>query len=393
MRRLRVVGLFLALLSLALLLVLAAQAGAPKPEPNKVKQTAKPVRTLAMDGPRVAYMRSDRRVGVWNVVTGATSTIKGTYPSSGSKFGYGSGEVAIAGTRIALITRFVTGNTMQTQERLYTASMGGSARQIGKLTNHSSSDVGACDVPGSGYSFGNWIGGLVGSGKILAVSSWESDSAATTGERLRYVTSTGLRTMVSGPGAVVSQAANGGHIAVLRSTDAWPAYQGPAKQGTPMVGVYSTDGTLLGEIALNVPLPNPCGYPISMIRIALSGNQLVVLRLDIPQAGSLTSRVEVYDWRTGALVHVWPLALGHGSPGADRLVVYGRVAVLSGDSFRLRLLDLTTGKAVTIAASDASSPATIGSRGLVYAGNPYKVGGGPGKLVFVPTAKLRAMLR
>jgi hypothetical protein len=66
-------------------------------------------------------MRRNRRVGVWNVVTGSASVIKGNYPSSGRAFGYGSGEVAIAGKRVALITRFVIGNDDQTQERLYTA--------------------------------------------------------------------------------------------------------------------------------------------------------------------------------------------------------------------------------------------------------------------------------
>ena len=54
-----------------------------------------------MDGPRVAYMLDSRRVGVWNVVTGATSAIKGNYPSNGHNFGYGRGDVAIAGSRVA----------------------------------------------------------------------------------------------------------------------------------------------------------------------------------------------------------------------------------------------------------------------------------------------------
>ena len=39
------------------------------------------------------------------------------------RFGVGSREVAIAGKRVALITRFGTGNSQQTQERLYTAKL------------------------------------------------------------------------------------------------------------------------------------------------------------------------------------------------------------------------------------------------------------------------------
>lgn len=388
MRRLHFAGLILTLFSCALL-VGSAQAGAAKPKPNTVKQTAKPVWTLAMDGPRVAYMLDSRRVGVWNVVTGATSAIKGNYPSNGHNFGYGRGDVAIAGSRVGLITRFVIGNTLQTQERLYTASLGGSAHQLGKKTNHSSSS-GDCTVPGNGGADGNWIGGLVGAGNVLAVSRWKASSAATTGERLNLIAPTGLRTIASGPGAIVSQSTNGGHIAVLRSTDAWPAYQGRAEQRSPMVGIYSTGGTLLREIALNVPLPDPCAYPSPIIRIGLSSNQLVVLRLDIPQAGSLKATVEVYDWTTGALEHTWPLALSHVAPIADRLSVSGRIAIIEG-AFKLRVLDLATGKVTTVAASRANSPATIGSRGLVYALNPIK-DNQPGKLVFVPTTKLLAAL-
>jgi hypothetical protein len=385
MRRFLLIGLCLA----TVLLPFAAQAGAAKPQPSKVKQTAKPLWALAVDGPRVAYMMNDRRVGVWNVVTGATSVIKGKYPSKGASFGFGSGEVAIAGKRVALITRFVIGNLYQTQERLYTAPVGGTVRQLGKLTNHSSY-YGECDVPGSGGSDGDWIGGLVGSGKVLSVSTWRSNDSAATGGRLRLITPTGLRTIASGPGSIVSQSADRGHIAVLRSTDVWPAYQGPAEQSTPIVGIYSTGGTLLREFALNVPPLDACGYTSTFIRIALSGNQLVVLRLDIPLRGPRTATVEAYNWKTGALVHTWPLALSPVASTGTRIAVSGRVAVVSGP-VKLQLLDLTTGKQVAISASRPNCPATIGSRGLVYAINPYK-DGRPGKLVFVPTAKLLAAL-
>ena len=71
-KRPQIAGLFLALLFSALAGA-SAQAGAAKPDLSKVKQTAKPVLALAMDGPRVAYMLESRRVGVWNVTTGATS--------------------------------------------------------------------------------------------------------------------------------------------------------------------------------------------------------------------------------------------------------------------------------------------------------------------------------
>jgi hypothetical protein len=396
MKRRRVVGLSLALLVFALL-VASAQAGATKPQLGKVKQTARPIPVLAMDGPRVAYMMNDRRVGVWNVVTGGTSMIKGKYPTKGASFGYGSGEVAIAGKRVALITRFVIGNTLQTQERLYTAPVGGSARQLGKLTNHSSY-YGDCTVPGSSGSDGDWIGGLVGSGKALSVSTWKSNDSATTGERLRLITPTGLRTIATGPGAIVSQSADRGHIAVLRSTDAWPAYQGPLEQSTPTVGVYSTSRRLLHEVALNIPPPNQaCGSPsTNILGIALSGNQLAVLRRDARQR-SLTVTVEVYDWTTGALVHTW---VPQPRPKACNLAASGRLSVYSagcgyiGGTQRLHLLDLATGNDVVIAHAPGNGGyiAAMDSHGLVYSADPYTPKKARGKLVFVPTAKLRAAL-
>ena len=120
MRTLRVVGLFLT----AALLFFSTQAGVAKPQPNRVKHTAEPIATLALDGVRVAYV-SEGRVHVWNVLTGATSVISGTYPSN-HKAGADRGEVAIAGKRVALITRFVSGNSYDTTERLHRA-----ARRVG----------------------------------------------------------------------------------------------------------------------------------------------------------------------------------------------------------------------------------------------------------------------
>lgn len=395
-RRPRMTESVLALLVFALL-VASAQAGAAEPQPGKVKQTARPVQVLAMDWPRVAYMMSGRRVGVWNVATGATSLIKGNYPSNGRNFGYGSGEVAIAGKRVALITRFVIGNTMQTQERLYTASVDGSAHQLAKKTNHSSYS-GDCTVPGTGGADGNWLGGLVGSGKVLAVSSWKAnDESIPAGGRLSLILPTGLRTIATGPGAIVSRSADRGHIAVLRSTDAWPAYQGPLEQSTPMVGVYSTGGRLLHEIAPAVPPPNQaCGSPTTnILGIALGGNQLAVLRLDAPQSGPLTRTFEVYDWTNGALVHTWapqPKACNFAASGT--LAVYSAGCGYLRGTQRLHVLDLATGKDVVIAHAPGSGGyiTAMDSHGLVYSANPYAPKKEYGKLVFVPTAKVLAAL-
>lgn len=387
MRRLRTAGLFLA----PALLAFSAQAGAAKPQAGKVKQTARPISALAMDGPRVAYMRADRRVYVWNVATGANSPVKGDYPSRGRRFGTGNGEVAIAGRRVALITRFVIGNSQQTQERLYTATPGGTAHQLGKLTNHET-DPPDCEGGDSGLSTGNWIAGVVGSGKTLAVSTWKASQSVPGHERLNLVTPTGLRPIADGPGAVVSVSAGAGRIAVLRSVQAWPPF-GDVAPATPAptVGVYSAGGTLLGEVTLDISPPDSCGYTNTTVKVALDGDRLVVLKGGIPQAGSLDTTVEVYDWKTGGLEHTWPLPIGHLAPESDSIAASGQIAAVEGPS-KLELLDLSTGKVVSIAsASGLGVTAALDSRGLVYAVD--SAGRHPrGKLTFVPTAKLLAAM-
>lgn len=385
MRTVRVAGLLFVLLFLGQL-VLFAPAGVAKPQADKVRQVARPISTLAMDGPRVAYIRADRKVVVWNTATGKTMELKGNYPSNGSRFGHGTGEVAIAGKRVALITRFVTGNSYQTQERLYTGPVGGAAHQLGKLTSHFT-DPSDCDVQDPGLASGKWIAGVVGSGKTLAVSTWKASKSVSAHERLSVVTPTGLRTIATGPGAVVAQSADGSHIAVLRSTRAWPPTNevGPAP-ATPTVGIYSTDGSLLREIELGTTVSG-CSFPAPIIHVALSGHELVVLTETIPKAGSLQSTIDVYDWTTGALKHSWPVALGHASPGADGIAVHGHLAAVEGSS-SLHLFDLATGKDKVVApTSGLGCPAAIGARGLVYAVDRRKTG----ELTFVPTARLLAM--
>ena len=360
----------------ALLCFPAAEAGAAKPHANKEKRTAKPIASLAMDGSRVAYMTEDRKVAVWNVSSGKTTSVKGTYPSKGDKFGYGSGGVAIAGKRVALITRFVIGNSEQTQERLYTATAGGTAHQLGTLTNHQTNPQDG--EPDGGLSDGSWIAGVVGSGKVLAVSTWKSSDSVPSNERLSLVTPTGLHTIATGAGAVVAASADSGHIAVFRSTEAWPADDVSPATTTPTVGVYSSGGTLLNEVTLDS----------SAVGVALSGDELVVLTKTFPHPGSLTVTLQVYDWKTGALVNTWPVGVGHIPPAA-KFAVQGELATVEGSS-KLHLVDLKTGKDDAIAPSSRiGCPAALGPRGLVYAVNPSS-DKKPGKLVFVPTAKLLA---
>jgi len=379
MKRLLVMGLFLAILA-----ALSAQAGAAKPQQNRVvKLTAHRVATLAMDRTRVAYA-SGGRIYVWNIETGATSVVKGDY--SNATHSIDPAQIAIAGKRLAWIKRVGYGNT-EMSEKLYGASVAGRAHVLKQGYIFERED--------SLDAVGGWIAGVVGSGKVLAVSTWHSDRGVTSRAKLNLITPTGLHPIAAGPGSIVAEAANDGHIAVLRSIAAWPADEPSTPTTEPSVGIYSKAGKLLNEIVLDTPIPPPpsCGdcvaYPSTIQNsVALSGDRLVVLTETNPETGSSpwTGKVEVYDWRTGVLLHTWPLsfrpyAINVGAP----LAAYGKFAAIEGK--QLHLLDLTTGKD-TVISGGVGSPAALGPLGLVYAA-PGRAG--HGKLVFVPTSKLSVL--
>jgi hypothetical protein len=372
MRNLRWAGL---LLAPALLLAFSAQAGAAKSQLNTVKTTSAPIWTLAIDGSRVAYL-SGGKIHVWNTATGATSVVRGRYGSPKPGVNDVAAQVAIAGKRVAWIKRLWIGNT-EAREKLYTASLAGQVHELKHVYRYARDDL--------SQTTGGWIAGLVGSGKVLAVSTWKTNHGALGVEQLNLITPTGLLPIASGAGALVPEAADGGHIAVLRSgTDAWPHDSRRALSPAPTVGIYSADGTLLHEVALTPPDPASVG-----VQVALSGNTLVALRSVLHEpSGPSTVTLEVYDWTTGALEHTWPVAIDHYT-GEVSFAVHGDLVAVEGPS-RLHLVDLDTGKDVMIApASHTDSPPAIGPRGLVYSVNPHY--NGPGKLVFVPTARLLAL--
>jgi WD40 repeat protein len=349
----------------AALLVFSAQAGAAKSQTGRTKQAANPIWTLAMDGPRVAYA-SGGRIRIWNVATGAASVVKGRYGGSASHFvNNTAAQVAIAGTRVAWVKDQPIGNAEESQ-RLYTASLGGRAHQVDRVHRFGTDDA--------SQTTGGWIEGLAGSGKTLAVSTWRSNGTVATDQQLSLVTGKGLKPLAGGSGSIVAQGVDGGHIAVLMS--------GPWSNSSS-VGIYSRDGSTLGEVDLGPPGPGTNG-----IQIALSGDELVVLTTAlIEPSGPTTVTLEVYNWTTGQLLDTWPVGI-HSDAGEVSFAVHGELAAVE-DPSRLHLVDLTSGKDRTIArASHTGSPPAIDSWGLVYALDPHLKG--PGKLVFVPMAKLLA---
>jgi hypothetical protein len=386
MRRLRITA---GMSVLAVVLVLSASAGAAGSPVGKVKQTAASIWTLAMDGPRVAYA-SAGRIYVWDVATGATSVVKGSY--SNARHTYVASELAIAGSRVAWIKRQDFGNT-EMGEKLFTAAVPGRARRIaqGYIFGRET----------SAHAVGHWIAGVAGSGTVLAVSTWKSDDAATSNEKLSLITTSGLRPIARGPGAIVAAAVNSGHIAVLRSLAAWPADDPSTPTSEPTVGIYSAGGKLLREIVLDTPVPPqpPCpdcgpdvGASTMFNSLALSGSRLVVLTQtnpETPGSSTYTTKLEVYDWTTGTLLQTWPIALTPYSGNVPpALSAYGRLAAVQGRN-RLQLIDLTTGQNATIPTAGAYRAMALDARGLVYAASGQ---GEHGKLVFVPIAKALALV-
>lgn len=363
----RVLKLTLSLV-LPLLLVLCVQAAAAKAPSARVKQTRSPIVTLAMDGSRVAYA-SGGSVYVWNTATGVTTRLKGSYSSH-------TAEVAIAGTRVALVTRYTVGNSLQTTERLFTGPVTGTQKLLASGRRY----LGGTETAQTWY--GRWIAGTVGSGNVLAVSTWWSARDGTcTAQRLNTITSGSLRQIASGPGAIMSASVSSGRIAVLRSEEAWPSYGELATDEAPAtVGIYSTGGKLLKEIT-----------PSSAEEISLSGDWLTVL--------TETKTLEVYNRKTGKLVHVWPVAKTTPALQAGHLTTYGELGVYSVDPRRsaarqLHVVQLRTGKDVVLATGRGvgyyGRDAAIGPRGLVYAVNYHEQNrlSAPerGKLVLVPLA-------
>jgi hypothetical protein len=371
MRRLQIAGL---LLVPALLCFPAAEAGAAKLHANKVKQAPSVIWTLAMDGSRVAYV-SGGKIRVWNTANGATSIVKGRYGSTGKSAlaDDTASQVAIAGNRVAWIKRRAIGNT-EASEKLYTSTIAGRAHLSAHSYRYGRDDPSLTN--------GSWIAGVVGSGGVLAVSTWKSDGTTSSNEKLSRITPTGLKTITTGPGAIVAEAGDGGHIAVLRDTAAWPS-DGQPLSPTPTAGIYSTAGALEGEVALSPPNPDSAG-----IQLALAGKHLVVLTTGPHEpAGPAAVTLQVYDWTTGTLLDTWPVGI-QKYLGEVSFAVHGQLAAVEGLG-SLHLVNLATGKDVVIGpSSHTDSPPAMDSHGLVYAVNPHLKS--PGKLVFVPMAKLLA---
>lgn len=357
----RLSRLFL-LAGLPLLLALVVPAAAGKPLPSRIEPTAGRITGLAFDGSRVVYGVQPngsgvRTVHVWNVATGTGGVIH--------RHGGGAG-FAVAGSRAAWIAR--GGSASETDEYLLTTSLPRvRLRQLAVAVRFTDSY--------SQVEHGRWLSGLVGSGNVIAVSSWTTASdGAVSSARLSLVGETRLRPIVVGQNAIVAESADAGRIAVVRSTAIWPG-QFRLTGGPGSVGVYSTGGKLVSEVNRGTAK-----------EAALSGNSLAVL--------TTANTIELYNATTGAFVRSWPVPAGAAHLDLQSGIAVYAVYPRSSLARKLHVLRLSTGKDVVIATGEAPYPyaqgddAQIDELGLVYAQNIRT----HGKLVFLPMARVLAKL-
>jgi len=303
---------------------------------------------LAMDGSNVAYSAENaaycRNVVVWNVLTGSAVLVSG--PKSGTcgddePSGQQVSELAIAGAQVAWI-RTIEGNT-EADDTLFAAS-------LPKPREHS---LAAARRLGEPPVKGGWIGGLVGSGNLVAANVWTTDATGTPiAGSLRTITASASKTVATGTGSVLAESADLGRIAVLRS------------DGT--VALYSAAGGLLRTVT-----------PSSARAVAISKNDVAVL--------TKTKTLEIYNANTGAFIRRWPVP-----GGAAHLDLYAGIAVYA--VWRtLHALQLTTGKDAVIASLKRAVVADeIEAPGVVYAYDSVRGIKDVGNLTFVPMRSVAA---
>jgi hypothetical protein len=340
----------------------ASAAGTTAAQGTKVRHLRVPVAALAMDGSRIAYDASAKyapnpqatnKVLVWNLLTGKTVKVSGkkTAAADGTSTGAGVFQLAIAGSRVAWLVN--EGGNLEGDDYLFTSSSTNpKEHQVASAIRTGES----CPGRSQGRCAGRWLGGLVGSGSLIAMNRWTTDTngAVTTGQ-LNVLSGTKLKQIATGPNTVQTAAADGGRIAVLRV------------DGT--VALYSATGKQL--LTVNTP-PNTEA-------VALQGKSLVV--------GTRTRQLELYNAHTGSLRKT---LTARGKPPRN-LDVQGNIAVYTtGNAGELHAVNVSTGKDRVIAKPHGGVVlAQIDSAGLAYAGNGSGTNYGKATLVFKPLSLVK----
>jgi hypothetical protein len=320
----------------------AAAKTAPQPKP-KTRTTPGRIEALAMDGSRIAYDVAAgtgpnarcNAVFVWNVARNVATRVSGRETCSADNTSTGAGvrELALAGGRAAWIVN--KGGNSESDDYLYTSAVTRAGERIVASARRS----GSVD----GILTGNWIGGLVGSGRLLAVDHWETDASGAVGLVQLQRVGTRLGDLAEGPETMTARSTDGRQVAVLRA------------DGT--VGLYSTRGTLLRTVT-----------PTSAVEVALRGDYLAVL--------TKARTLEVFNSHSGRKLRSWHVAAG----AAHLDVAAGLASYATGR--RVHVIRLSTGKSVFGARAGATvSAVQLEPTGLAYA---LQRGDRPGTIVFVP---------
>jgi len=355
-------------LALPTLLLVAATlpvaAGGSAGATGQLRQTTGFIESLAIDGRVIAYdVQGDQphgpvcnRVFAWNISTNRVVRVsgRGTCEADDSSTGAGVSELAVAGSRIAWIAN--TGGNTESNDRLFTASLPRPHER--KLS--ATMQTGDVDCVLSGRT----LGGLVGSGSLLAYNIWTTaaanpgdeqscDTKITSGA-LRRIAAKGTNLIRSGTDTVVAQDAEGGRIAVLRA------------DGT--VALFAAKGKPLRTIGIEPAR-----------EIALAGDRLVVL--------TKTRQIRLYSTKTGQPGAAYPVPRVAGELDASG----GLVAYASGT--RLHVIRLATGKDTVVATAPKNIAAVaMSARALTYAFNVYKRGRTTyrdvGNVAFIPLSRL-----
>lgn len=369
MKRLQTGSLVLAAAVAALALASTA-AGAPA-QSVRVEQTSQPIEALALDGSRVAYDAGARylpgasnKVLVWDVRTGRTTKVSGRRTASADDTSTGAGvlQVAIAGTRVAWLVN--EGGNTEGDDDVFTSSVTKlHERRIASAERSGGSCSGGAPADNPGCA-GTWLGGLVGSGRLLALNRWTTGaSGAVSGGGLYVLRGTRLARIADGAGTVEAVSADNGRIAVLRAG------------GT--VALYSSHGKLLRTVT-----------PVGAEAVALGGDDLVVL--------TQTRTLALYSARTGTLHETLPVR-GDPKRTPGNLDVQGGVAIYTMNTTRgssaqgvVRAVNLSNGADRIVGRLRRGIRfARIDGAGLAYAGRSSGKGS-RGTIVFVPRARIAA---
>jgi hypothetical protein len=342
------------------LALVASAAGTTAGRVAHVKHFQLPVEALALDGDNVAYdlgvryattPNATNKVLVWNVRTGKVTKVSGkkTAAADSSSTGAGVFQLAIAGPRVAWLMN--VGGNLEGDDYLFTSS----------LTRPKEHKVASAvrlgdGCPGRGNRCaGKWLGGLVGSGNLIAVNRWTTDVTNTvTAGQLELLGGTKLKPIASGANTVQAVTADGGRVAVLRSDGS--------------VALYSATGKLL--LTVNPP---------DATAVALKGKNLVVL--------TKARELVLYNAHTGSVRRAFTV---RGIRQPRNLDVQGNIAIYTTQSEEvLHAVNLSTGRDSAIAEPHGGVQfAQINSAGLVYAGNGAGTNYGKATLVFLPFAKV-----